>query len=491
MEFIKELEKLALDQEQIDKSYVDFYNSDYTRFKELFKKKLLKSPLRKYNAKKLLNHMDIVLKYTNLSNIEWTGYDALLSQAEFVPKLVEALPNYQFPETISELLVNHIYNWLSIDHLDKCDTLFNGNMLDYLANLKLDTPYYYPFFNQMNEETQLQFLNVLLEKEVPISSVNFELKGDNKNFIYENILYFAKSSEALYSLKNSVSDNEKALNEINEYIDDHKEQAMESIMYEVKHTASINNDTLKDVIRLVIDDVMKNEDAKFSDIMFGSGAFSAVLKIKDKVVKIGTKRQSSTFPNNPYIVKPLLRKTLEDDNEQCFIEVTERVDTSQNVSDEDLYQLYKNMRDIGLIWTDIASRNVGRLLKDNVINWRSNLEPSNKVLELDSSRGKDITLKKGDLVLLDADFIYDAKNFKFNNKRPIVNIFEERYQKEKSIGEKNIEKINKVVDDMVDANNYREEEYYQKGFAAMKIISLITFSTLMVSLFIFLYFYTK
>ena len=491
MEFIKELENLALEQEQIDKSYVDFYNSDYARFKELFKKKLSKSPLRKYNAKKLLAHMDIVLKYTNLSNIEWTGYDALLSQPEFVPKLVEALPNYQFPETISELLINHIYNWLSVDHFDKCNSLFNGNTLNYLASLKLDTPYYYPFFNHMNEETQLQFLNVLLEKEVPISSVNFELKGDNKNFIYENILYFAKSSEALYSLKNSVSDNDKALNEINKYIDDHKEQTMESIMYEVKHTASINNDTLKDVIELVIEDVMKNENANFSDITFGSGAFSAVLKIKDKVVKIGTKRQSSTFPNNPYIVKPLLRKTLEDNDEQCFIEVTERVDTSENVSDEDLYQLYKNMRDIDLVWTDIASRNVGRLLKDNVINWRSNLEPSDKVLELDSSRGQDIVLKKGDLVLLDADFIYDAKNFNFNTKRPIVNTFEARYQKEKVLDTKQIGMINKAINEMANTSNYQEAESYQKGFVAMRIISLITFSTLMISLFIFMFFYTK
>ena len=460
MEFIKELKKLAQEQEKIDDSYIDFYNGDYIRFRNLYRKKLLKSPLKKLNAKKFIGHMDIVLKYTNLSNIEWTGYDILLNQEEFVPSLIANLSNFKFPEEISELLINHIYNWLSINSVEKANSIFNGELLDYLVSLRLDTRYYESIISKMDEDAQLAFLNKLLENDVPITSISFELKGDNKKFIEENITYIANDSNALYSLKNSVSDNPKALEEINNYIDSNQNQALASIIYQVGYTTKIENDNIREVIRLIIEDVMKNEEANFSDISFKSGAFSSVLKIKNKVVKIGKQRKNDSFPNNPYIVKPLLRKTLEEGNDKCFVEVTELVDTSKKATDEELYQLYKKMRNLGLIWTDIASRNVGRLLKDNNINWKSNLEPNNYVLELDKTRGEDITLKKGELVILDADFIFDENDSKISYPdKAKATKFEERYQKEKKLSDEQLDSINNQITNMQNNINVEINDY--------------------------------
>ena len=54
---------------------------------------------------------------------------------------------------------------------------------------------------------------------------------------------------------------------------------------------------------------------------------------------------------------------------KIFLEVTERVDTKTEVTTEELYQLYKKIRALGLVWTDVAKRNVGRLKKDNIVHW--------------------------------------------------------------------------------------------------------------------------
>ena len=97
-----------------------------------------------------------------------------------------------------------------------------------------------------------------------------------------------------------------------------------------------------------------------------------------------------------------------------------------------MYQLFKNLRNLKLVWTDIKSANVGRLTKENIIHWHDNLKPTEKVLGLDTMRG-DAILKDGDLVILDADFIYDENdpNINYSNNKFLYDEFEKRYQKEK------------------------------------------------------------
>ena len=125
---------------------------------------------------------------------------------------------------------------------------------------------------------------------------------------------------------------------------------------------------------------MKNENAQFSDITFDSGGFSNVLLVGNKVIKLGS-RLTKKFPNNPYIIAPLLRRELKNDEETCFVEVTERVNTTSKVSNEELYQLFKNLRNLGLVWIDMKDDNVGRLKSDNIIYWHENLEPPEIPLE--------------------------------------------------------------------------------------------------------------
>ena len=201
----------------------------------------------------------------------------------------------------------------------------------------------------------------------------------------------------------------------------------------------INDESFYDaleVIYLIIEDVCKNENIELSNIKcLGNGAYASVLIIGNKVVKIGIRRVTMSFPNNPYINATLLRKEIPiNDKEAFFVEVNERVDDKCEVSDEELYNLYKKIRDIHLIWLDVEKRNVGRLLKDNIISWREELPITDEILGLEPYRGNDL-LKKGEIVILDNDLIFDENNPRLAkmSSTSLQKKFEKKYQLEKNI----------------------------------------------------------
>lgn len=120
----------------------------------------------------------------------------------------------------------------------------------------------------------------------------------------------------------------------------------------------------------------------------------------------------------------------------------------------------KNLRNLNLVWTDIKENNVGRLTKENVIHWRGNLNPTEEVLGLDAKRGGTI-LNEGDLVILDADFIYDENDpsINYSNNKALYDEFEKRYQNEKEKLKKQQQEINLNLDAFNETNDYDISEH--------------------------------
>ena len=203
--------------------------------------------------------------------------------------------------------------------------------------------------------------------------------------------------------------------------------------HDLSYVNSKEFDNILEIIYLIIEDVCYNERIDITSIeSAGCGAYSSVLIIGNKVIKIGCSRETKRFPNNPYINTMLLRKEFPiTEQDSLFVEVSERVDTNTKVEEEELYQLYKKVRDLGLVWLDIGIKNIGRLLRDNKVHWRFELPITDEVLGLDSFRGKDL-LKKGDIVIVDNDLIYDINNhiIPFRFATPYLYLFETRYEKE-------------------------------------------------------------
>ena len=149
-------------------------------------------------------------------------------------------------------------------------------------------------------------------------------------------------------------------------------------------------------------------------------------------------RVTLNYPNNPYIIKPLIRKVVKFDDEEVIFEVQEYV-PSYVPTTEEKEKLYLNLRKLGIIWIDPNSSNFSKLEKDNKIYWNRKLEPSDEALNLTTSVGNDIMLHKGDIVINDADAFYVPNNDRINGIKTCIAInkdvyeFEKKYLKSKNI----------------------------------------------------------
>ena len=457
----KELSKLLKESEEIrllmiDNGEASYYNDAFINLSKFISDKLNSSLFKKRNAKIIANHFDEILPYMVSSNssIFLLGIDSLIEQPNFKEKFIEGLKKYPYKEGVDQIFY---YVWSALNSKPGIfDEFIDEDMLKLFSTMDLDYSFYSDMLNRLNEDNQRKFLNILVENKNDIPYSGFEYKGNNKQIIYDNLDLYIDNAQNLYALMDFVKEDPVALSKVKDYIDNNEDKAINSIFCQTTHSVKIKDPTLREVIKLIVLDVMKNENVKFSEITYNGGGFSRILLVGDKVIKLGN-RATKEFPNNPYIISPLLRRELEYNNEKCFAEVTERAETGMEVSEEELYQLFKNLRDIGLVWTDIKAANVGRLRNKNVIHWRDNLEPSDGVLSLEDKRGSDV-LDKGDLVLIDADFIYDEKdpNIDYSNCKFIHDKFEQRYQEEKKQLKKMEEKLKVGQNMLVDITNQEE-----------------------------------
>ncbi len=160
------------------------------------------------------------------------------------------------------------------------------------------------------------------------------------------------------------------------------------------------------VISLLTDDILNEEGLSYIDIKrLPQGAYSDVIEIGSKVIKVGGKRFCYHVPNCPYLLQPLIRVNLEDISSiRGTVEVEEKVDMDLNISTSEVYSLYEKLRQYGIIWLDAKERNVGRLLKDNNLYYHQQLALSME------SRGlhgcNETVLSKGECVVVDLDHLF-------------------------------------------------------------------------------------
>lgn len=429
MKLLEEAKKAR--QRSIENNLASYCDDVFYNLSNFISKKLNSPLFKNKNVKIIVNHFDEILPYIVMSNIDilLVNTNLLIKQPNFKEKFIDGLRKYPYTDGVGQLFYN-IWTCLN-DKPNRFDGFIDEGILKTISTMDLSRMFYLDMLNRLNEDNQKEFLEILVKNKCDIPYLAIEYKGNNKQIIYDNLTLFIENAQNLYALMNFVKDNPAALSQVKSYIDNNEEKAINSIFCETDYLVKIKEPTLKEIIKLIILDVMKNENVKFSDITYNGGGFSRILLIGDKVIKLGD-RVTKSFPNNPYIIVPILRQEFSINNEKCFAEVTERVDTSIKPSKEELYQLYKNLRNLGLKWTDIRETNVGRLKKRNIIHWKENLNPTEEVLGLGAKRGK-VILEKGELVILDADFIYDENdpNINYTNNKPLYDEFEKRYQTEK------------------------------------------------------------
>ncbi len=379
----------------------------------------------KRNKDKIRKYADYILK--NCSDYNWIASYLIMYDGD---ELIDAIIN-----NYNKLKENNIDTYSIINRITKYP---NDKLISYIDKLipVIDDFTLHDILNKIKDNEEV--MNYVIDKYLINSTISIKLTS----FLLKNNLYIDKvyqnfdniisnNIKDLYELKKQGTLNEEASTKITKKVQNNEEylnNTIEDILKEI-YGEKFNNKDFKvgiDTIKIIIKELCQNENKTYGDIEYlGKGTFSYVLAVGDKVLKIGIKRYTDSFPNNPYIITPLLRESIKINEEnKIFLEVTERVDTKTEVTTEELYQLYKKIRALGLAWTDVAKRNVGRLKKDNIVHWNTPLYPTDEALELKKYINAS-QLKKGDLIILDADHIYEGYKYNLTNKE-----FEDRYQEE-------------------------------------------------------------
>jgi len=468
-------------------------NKSACNLDQFINKKLKSKIFKNKKRHELLRLLPIIISNTNETNSDWLNSSKNLKWFKmpgFLDNIIENIDNFNFNNKNDYLLYKVIRNIGILDLTEEQLVRLSDKILDCDVNIRYMTLYaIYDLLNRNNNDilTKQVLEKYLLNNSTCNTTINLIISNNTTennsiDLLYKNIdsILEKNNSVDLVYLKN-VIDNEQTITKIKEKIQkDSKTSLMTSFNNKLKCFINRNKldeesnkklDTILEIIYLIAEDIAKNEQIALKETKYlGQGSFSLIYCIGNKVIKLGTSRGADRFPNNPYIIKPLLRKKFTlNATKDFYIEVTERVDTKTKIPEEKLYELYKKIRNSDLIWSDVEYRNVGILLKDNIIHWRQELPITDEVLGLDKYiEGEE--LKKGELVICDNDHIFYDNSANKNISNPISQLqqaFESRYQEEKNkkfIKKLSINNFNKIIKFLIALsfmiNNYIVYYYY-------------------------------
>ena len=385
-------------------------------------------------AKIVLMYMEELVNYCDLESLEWIVEPVLVKLPEYPETLYRCVINYKKPNDIYELF--GVLESAIMFNPD-IENLFNSKrFIDDIINLKLDSNVYCDLLNVLNCEMQIYFIDRSIEEKISLDRyINISWTNESKKYAQGHYMDFVKYTNNCFALRDFCTPIQQE--ELNKYFIEHSEVVFNTIRNGIvnfltrKHKFDVNSNML-DVVEMVLKEIIESDKTPVSDIKCTNGCFSYVIITNTKVIKVCKKRATEVFPDNPYIINPLIRRDISCGDTIGFIEVTERVKELEigEINKEDLYKMYKNLRDLDLIWTDTKEDNLGRLTKENTIHWNKNIAHVSSNLCLEEKKDNKV-LQPGDLVILDADFIYEANDPKIQYpNHTYAHEFENRYQEE-------------------------------------------------------------
>ena len=187
----------------------------------------------------------------------------------------------------------------------------------------------------------------------------FIKKLENNNeleYIVKNIHKIIKNSSTLkdtpllYLKQNENKISKDDLNKIEATI------AKSTSMY-YPNIKKENLDKLTELLK----NTAREEGTTLLDIRYMNyGAYSEVFRIKSKIIKVGYTRECPNIPENNRILIPYFKGNIGSD----FIEINDYINSIDSITNEDVYTVYKDIRDEGLIWLDPGKENIAKVSND-------------------------------------------------------------------------------------------------------------------------------
>ncbi len=216
---------------------------------------------------------------------------------------------------------------------------------------------------------------------------------------------------------------------------------LDKIEERIANCTSIYYPNNKEEDRARLKDVLcktaKLEGTNLLDIRnFNYGCYSKVFKLNNKIIKVGYRRECPEIPENNRILIPYFKGNIGPD----FVEVTDYVPSIGNVTDEELYEVYKNIRDLGLIWMDAGKDNLAKVSSDIITaNYKRRKDLTNKGI----IKNPNLVYEISDVLIIDLDHIYkDDDEYNIERirekqselRRSTIEKLENRYNEETNKG---------------------------------------------------------
>ena len=316
------------------------------------------------------------------------------------------------------------------DYLDDVAKLLNGrNIYEVMLHLE--------YLFQIDFDKMLNYFDKH-DLKIKYNSVAMRLVSmKRKDLVIKYYDYFIRNNHKLLELKNYFKKHSIKIKPINDLLRKNPTLIFnEIVLSSGSYLETIRKEKAYEFILELIKELLRYEGKTFKDIEYISrGSVSTVYQIGNKILKIGKQRNNFYLNNNKLFLKPLIRKEIYSlDNKEFLycIEITEKLDM-KHITNEDVYQIYKQMRDEGYIWTDPQKSNIGRLIRDNRI-YFDNIHYVDKI-NTGYNDDNDEVMKKGSILYADNEYIYEYEINKYN---PFIthflkeNKYEIRYQNELS-----------------------------------------------------------
>lgn len=291
-------------------------------------------------------------------------------------------------------------------------------------------------------------LNKLLNSVSNIESMYASL--NKQKLLEENIDYILQMNPSLEHLNVICPLLKNKSVEINQKLEEHiRSRKIEIAKFMLEDKITYKDGVLEKyavTLNLIIEELLESESRRYLDIcQTGNGTYSRVYRIGNKVLKVGEERQTYNIPNHRRILQHLIRTNFYDEKEEKVIgcvEISNRVRTlrrsEKNV--ENLYEIYKELRECGIVWKDVKFENIGVLLSENsqTLNG-SEINVSPNSIGFDRKLANEEILPSGAWVIIDSDYLYyegeepnDWQIYGYDRQ------FEERYELEKTISKQEL-----------------------------------------------------
>lgn len=242
------------------------------------------------------------------------------------------------------------------------------------------------FKDKMQKEYMQTFFNALETGKLAPQHIYFFIQ--QLKMFQEGLKFLEKNAEKLLEITNSpmktfllLKETNVNMNKIKKIINSRIDDVIKEMLKQNQDDSLKSEDTkiqeakIQETIKMLLQDLLKEENCQVSDIVkIGNGSYSSVFQVGTKVIKLGTVEQYIIPKNSKRFLQPIVRYNHEfyKDGRQytpITIVISEICDISLPASINELYEIYKDIRKDGMIWTDVKQENVGRLIKDNHIHY--------------------------------------------------------------------------------------------------------------------------